>query len=165
MLMSTDVEQPTGIAGRLARPWRWLAAGAAVAIMALLSLVGCGGNDENSDRAHPVADADIDLVGPDEFAERMADPDALVINVHVPYEGEIAGTDLFVPFDEVTSSSRLPADHDQLLVIYCRTGNMSATAAAALVDAGYTDVTDLDGGMVAWDEAGHPIENVPDHAG
>ena len=162
--MGTDVELAMGIAGRPARPRRRLAAGAAIATGLLLSLAGCGDDDETSDRGRPVADAAIDLVGPDEFAERMADPEAVVINVHVPYEGEISGTDLFVPFDEITSSSRLPADHDRPLVIYCRTGNMSATAAAALGDAGYTDVTDLDGGMVAWDEAGRPIDNVPDHA-
>src|SRR5690606_30773808 len=38
-------------------------------------------------------------VGADEFAERMEHEDAVVVNVHVPYEGEIAGTDLFIPYD------------------------------------------------------------------
>ena len=37
-------------------------------------------------------------------------------------------------------------------------GSMSATATADLVDAGYTDVTDLEGGMVAWQAAGRAID-------
>jgi rhodanese-related sulfurtransferase len=133
--------------------------------VALLPFVGCGddGNGETTDDARPVAD--VDLVGPNEFAGRIADPEAVVVNVHVPYEGEIAGTDLFVPFDQVASSDQLPSDHDRPLVVYCRTGDMSATATATLVDMGYTDVTDLEGGMVAWSAAGRPLEQVPAHAG
>lgn len=85
--------------------------------------------------------------------------------LHVPYEGEIAGTDLFVPFDQITSSDQLPDDHARPLVVYCRSGNMSAEATADLVQAGYTDVTELRGGMLAWQEAGRPIESVEDRAG
>jgi rhodanese-related sulfurtransferase len=130
-----------------------------VAAGALL-IVGCGGS-ESEDTTEP---AEVDLVAPDEFAERLADPKALVINVHVPYEGEIAGTDLFVPFDEIGSSEALPADRDRPLVVYCRSGNMSAQATADLVEAGYRDVTDLEGGMAAWAEDGRAIQVLPEHA-
>lgn len=132
-------------------------------------LAGCGDDDSGGSdageggAAAPVAA--VELVAPDEFAERMTDPDAVVVNVHVPYEGEIAGTDLFLPFDEISSSTRLPDDHERPLLVYCRTGNMSATATAELVEAGYTDVTDLEGGMVAWQAAGRPIDHDPDHPG
>jgi rhodanese-related sulfurtransferase len=141
-----------------------LLTGLTVAALVSLTFAGCGDDGDGGDGgdgggAPPVA---IELVGPDGFAERMADREAVVVNVHVPYEGEIAGTDLFVPFDEVGSSTRLPDDHDRPLLVYCRTGNMSATATAALVDAGYTDVTDLEGGMVAWEAVGHPIAHDPD---
>ena len=34
---------------------------------------------------------------------------------------------------------------------------MSAIAAEALVKGGYTDVWNLDGGMIAWEEAGLPL--------
>jgi rhodanese-related sulfurtransferase len=132
--------------------------GCAVAVSVVLAgVAACGGSDAAGDAGV----AEVDLVGPDEFAARMADPDAVVVNVHIPYEGEIAGTDLFVPFDEVDSSEALPADKDQPLLVYCRTGNMSADATAELVEAGYRDVTDLEGGMVAWEEAGRTIETEP----
>jgi rhodanese-related sulfurtransferase len=125
--------------------------------VALAGPAACGGSDEAED-AGP---AEVELVSPDEFAARMADPEAVVVNVHIPYEGEIAGTDLFVPFDEVDSSDALPDDKDLPLLVYCRSGNMSADATAELVEAGYRDVTDLEGGMLAWEEAGRTIETEP----
>jgi rhodanese-related sulfurtransferase len=136
--------------------------------MAPLALAGCGGDEGTGERTAPGATApgaEVALVAPDEFAERTADPDAVLVNVHVPYEGEIAGTDLFVPFDEIASSNELPSDHDRPLLVYCRTGDMSATATADLIDAGYTDVTDLEGGMVAWQAADRSVEIVPDRSG
>jgi phage shock protein E len=124
-----------------------------VALLLAGVVVACSGGGEGS--------TTVDRVGPDDFAARMDDPQAVVVNVHVPYEGEIPGTDSFIPFDEAASSSELPEDLDRPLLVYCRTGNMSADATADLVDAGYTNVTDLDGGMVAWEAAGRRIETAP----
>ncbi|MBK5288901.1 MAG: rhodanese-like domain-containing protein [Acidimicrobiia bacterium] len=84
-------------------------------------------------------------------------PDAPVVNVHIPYERHIAGTDAFVPFDEIAQWDALPADLDAPIVLYCRSGNMSAEAATTLTGLGYTDIVDLEGGMNAWAAAGLPL--------
>lgn len=105
------------------------------------------------------------LVAPDEFAEVIADGSVPLVNVHIPYEGEIEGTDLFVPFDDIESyADQLPDDKGATLAIYCRSGNMSADAAVELAAMGYTDVVDLDGGMVAWEAAGLELVDDPTHA-
>lgn len=43
------------------------------------------------------------------------------------------------------------------VVIYCRSGNRSATAARLLLEAGYKDVYDL-GGVIEWQRQGLPIK-------
>lgn len=85
-----------------------------------------------------------------------------LINVHIPYEGEIERTDLFIPFDQVEANlGKLPSDRGARIILYCRSGAMSATAARALVKRGYTDVWNLDGGMLAWEHAGYPLRRGP----
>lgn len=97
-------------------------------------------------------------VGVDEFASRLASSDAFVVNVHVPDEGTIEGTDASIPYNEIVGDERLPPDKTTPIVLYCKTGRMSAEAATALMDAGYSDVVQLDGGMDAWVAAGRTLQ-------
>lgn len=41
---------------------------------------------------------------------------------------------------------------DKSVILYCRSGNRSGQAALLLEQAGFTDVTNLTGGMLAWRE-------------
>ena len=97
-------------------------------------------------------------VSVDAFASRVASPDAFVVNVHVPDEGTIQGTDASIPYDEIVGDDRLPADKTTPIALYCKTGRMSGEAATALMDAGYADVVHLDGGMDAWVAAGRLLQ-------
>lgn len=97
----------------------------------------------------------VDAAG---LAAMLRHKDFPLINVHVPYQGEIEGTDGFIPFDQMEANlDRIPADRGARLVLYCRSGSMSATAARALVKRGYTDVWNLEGGMTAWRQAGYRL--------
>ena len=80
------------------------------------------------------------------------------MNVHIPYEGEIPPTDLFVPYNEVEQYLRqFPPDKTAKIVLYCRSGSMSATAAKTLVKQGFTNVWNLEGGMVDWEKQGYKL--------
>ena len=48
------------------------------------------------------------------------------------------------------------ADAD--MVLYCGTGGRSALATKSLDDMGFRNVRSMDGGIVAWNEAGLPVE-------
>lgn len=47
---------------------------------------------------------------------------------------------------------------DKPIVVVCRSGNRSQTGRDILLEAGFTDVTSMDGGMLDWQRAGLPVE-------
>ncbi len=93
---------------------------------------------------------------PQELNAMLEIKDFFFVNVHVPYEGEIPNTDSFIPFDEVEKFlDEFPEDKNAKIILYCRSGSMSAIAARELVRLGYTSVFNLDGGFRAWSAAGY----------
>jgi rhodanese-related sulfurtransferase len=89
----------------------------------------------------------------------LARTDVPLVNVHIPYEGDLPGTDLSIPYNEIERHlDRLPSDKDAPVVLYCRSGNMSAQAAEVLARIGYTRIYNLVGGFRAWSAAGLPME-------
>jgi rhodanese-related sulfurtransferase len=140
---------------------------------AVLGLSGCGGDrvqdaPGSSERQAPQITRTQKVpvegggsytdVGAGGLAKMLKAKNFPLVNVHVPYEGEIAQTDRFIPYDRIGSNlDKLPADKDAKVVLYCRSGSMSAIAARELVRSGYTNVWNLDGGMIGWQEAGRPI--------
>ncbi len=99
--------------------------------------------------------AQADSVSAKQLAKMLKNKDFTFINVHVPYEGEIAGTDTFVPYDQiVANSASLPEDKNAPIILYCKSGRMSAEALPVLKKLGYTNVRHLTGGMDAWQKSG-----------
>jgi phage shock protein E len=101
-------------------------------------------------------------IAPAALAVLLPHKDFPLINVHIPYEGEIANTDAFIPYDQITANlAELPADKNAPVVLYCRSGNMSTQAAQELAKLGYTHIYNLAGGMNAWKAAGQQILDKP----
>ncbi len=100
-------------------------------------------------------------ISPDYLNATLKKKDFLFINVHVPYEGHIEKTDLFIPFDRIQNilepGSGGTTDRSAKIVLYCRSGSMSATAAKTLVKLGFNNVWNLEGGMIAWKNQGYPL--------
>jgi rhodanese-related sulfurtransferase len=93
----------------------------------------------------------------EQLVELVEKEDVTLVNVHSPYEGELPDTDLFIAYDEIADHlEELPAK-DAPIVLYCRSGGMSTSAAQELAELGYSNVLEVDGGFNAWKAAGYEL--------
>lgn len=129
--------------------------GALLGVLVSTVLAGCGGRDAPNSpssrrRSYP-------SVEPAAFALLVNEPTTFVLNVHTPDEGSIPGTDAAVPFDQLVRRARELPDRSRAVAVYCRTGRMSAAAVPTLRSLGFTRITELSGGMQAWEADGRRL--------
>ena len=141
------------------------------AILSLALVAGCGGSDDAStEETAPATDSEavvadgFDLVSPEEAAATIADPpaDLVILDVRTPEEfaeGHIEGA-VMVDFYSDTFDAQLAAlDPDVPYVVYCRSGNRSGQTITKMEQIGFQSVEDIDGGVVAWADAGLSLVN------
>lgn len=129
-------------------------------LLSVAVLVGCQSKPVTGEMV-PVTSGSYQNISPVELNTMLKSKDFVFVNVHIPFAGNIADTDLSIPYDQISTSenlSQLPTDKSAKIVLYCRSGRMSEIAAEELVSLGYTNIWNLDGGMVDWEQAGFEIE-------
>jgi rhodanese-related sulfurtransferase len=141
--------------------WPWLVGGAVVAVVAvaLVLVMAMGGPSTTSDGTVVRADGGSWTdISADTLATKLESKDFTLLNVKTPYIGEIEGTDLYIPYTDLEArADELPTDKAAPIVVYCRSGNESAIASQTLLDLGYTNIENLDGGMNAWAASGRSL--------
>jgi rhodanese-related sulfurtransferase len=89
-----------------------------------------------------------------EIKEREAagKKDYILLDVRESYERDefnIGG--MHIPLGEITASfDKLASHKNEEIVVYCRSGKRSAMAQHLLQQSGFTNVRNLEGGMIAW---------------
>lgn len=123
-----------------------------VLLMALLALSGCGGGAAEAQPSYQ-------QISQQEAKEMMDSQEVILLDVREQEEydqSHIPGAVLLPvgTISEETAGAVIPDQEDTVLV-YCRSGNRSKTAAAALAQLGYTNVYEF-GGINTW-----PYETEP----
>ncbi len=125
-------------------------------LLILALLTWCGG--ENTDNSYNSTSTEskentYTRISSDEAAEMMSqETDYIILDVRTQAEYEekhIPGA-ICVPNEKI---STVPpdqlSDKEQLIMVYCRSGNRSKTASQKLADMGYTNIVEF-GGIIDW---------------
>ncbi len=129
-----------------------------LALIAVLLLAGCQSKAVSGETVS-VTGGSYKNVTPKELNSMLKNKDFVLVNVHIPFAGNIPNTDLSIPYDQIDQNlSQLPADKAAKIVLYCRSGHMSQIAAEDLVSQGYTNIWNLKGGMIDWEKDGFEIQ-------
>ncbi len=129
---------------------------AAILLAIALLSTACGGDDPDPPTSG------VRVVDPAEAAAILDDPppELVVLDVRTAEEfadGHVAGATM-VDFYADDFAERLAGlDPDVPYVVYCRSGSRSGQTRVMMEELGFTDVADVDGGILAWAEAGLPV--------
>ena len=135
-----------------------------VGLVVLLLLAACStpAPAETGAQADQAAAPAYTDISPQELNTMLENKDFLLVNTHIPFEGDLPDTDLSIPYNEIEENLRLlPTDKDAKIVLYCRSDRMSREAADELSQLGYTNLYNLEGGFTAWQKAGYPMAPPP----
>src|ERR687890_970136 len=102
----------------------------------------------------------IEEIEPFEAAEEINGGDIVLIDTREPHEyqeAHLEGGKLVPPgllADEIVQAA---PDKSVRTILYCRSGNRSAIAAAQMQQLGYENVASMSGGILQWQEQGLPV--------
>lgn len=129
----------------------WLIAGI-ILVLAVLGTIFVLGGNKTSEAAVKTLPSVVSV----EEAYQLRQGGAFMLDVRRMDEweqGHIPGATL-ITLDELGSRlDEIPAD--QPVVVVCRSGNRSAQGREILLEAGFTQVTSMDGGMNSWQAMGY----------
>ena len=122
-----------------------------IAIMAsVLLLAGCSNSSTATD------------LSVSEFSSKVTEAGIITLDVRTPgefNEGHIEGAQL-IDFQSGNFESEIATlDKSKTYAVYCRSGSRSGQAVKIMSDAGFTNLYNLNGGVIDWANAGLPLVN------
>ena len=122
-----------------------------IAIMAsVLLLAGCSNSSTATD------------LSVSEFSSKVTEAGIITLDVRTPgefNEGHIEGAQL-IDFQSGNFENEIATlDKSKTYAVYCRSGSRSGQAVKVMSDAGFTNLYNLNGGVIDWANAGLPLVN------
>lgn len=126
-------------------------------LFSFLTLLGFASCDAQSSAGEG---AIAEHVSPDVFAKGIASGDVIVLDVRTPGEyqsGHIDGAQLMNIADRDFADQLGKLDKTKPVYVYCRSGARSSNAMRQMVSLGFTEVYNLQGGILSWSAKGQPV--------
>jgi rhodanese-related sulfurtransferase len=122
-----------------------------IAIMAsVLLLAGCSNSSTATD------------LSVSEFSSKVTEAGIITLDVRTPgefNEGHIEGAQL-IDFQSGNFENEIATlDKSKTYAVYCRSGSRSGQAVKIMSDAGFSNLYNLNGGVIDWANAGLPLVN------
>jgi phage shock protein E len=124
------------------------AVGAALVVMGL-ALTGCSS-----------ATSATEKLGIEEFAQKITDTSIIVLDVRTPMEFAQGHIDRALNIDFQSSDFEEQVstlDKSAKIAVYCRSGNRSGDAVKVMEKLGFTNLYDMNGGVIDWAAANKPL--------
>lgn len=120
-------------------------------ILSILTIILTGCNDMN-DNEQNSKETTYKKISVEEAKEIIDSEDVIILDVRTPEEynsGHIENS-VLLPVTEIPEKAvEFLPDKEAKILVYCRSGNRSETAAKDLINMGYTNVYDF-GGINSW---------------
>jgi sulfur-carrier protein adenylyltransferase/sulfurtransferase len=106
----------------------------------------------------------IEQLSPEQALEEIkaGNGDVVLLDIREPHEhaeAHLQGDVLVPPVEVAERIDELAPDPSQRLILYCRSGARSARAANLLQEQfGYSNVANVEGGILAWQQKGLPLD-------
>ncbi len=134
-----------------------------VITLLLLVLMGNMASCQSAGKKLPDGTTSVSVtVSADDFQKKMtALKDVQLVDVRTPEEyreGHIKNS-LNINVQGSTFEAEVAKlDKKKPVMVYCRSGRRSASAQSKLIDMGFAEVINLNGGISEWQSAGKPVE-------
>lgn len=126
--------------------------------ISLFSFVACQPASVELGQEASIEGGSYRVVSVQELESMLETKDFTMVNVHIPWQGDIPQTDLRLAYDQIEQKvDQLPTEKDSKILVYCLTSGMAKKAVQSLIHLGYSEVWMLEGGTTAWEKAGLSI--------
>lgn len=98
----------------------------------------------------------VKTIGPKEFVELSHHQSAIIVDVREQEEYAVSHLPEAIWVKDLDLSS---VPKDQAIIVYCTVGIRSSEWGATLIDQGFSEIYNLDGGIISWKNEGHTVLN------
>ena len=132
-------------------------------VMVLVGAACSGAEPSETTETSDVPQSGYVTVDVNQAYEQLAvmNTDARIVDVREPDEWQATGVPVgavLIPLGELETRAPDELNPQDPVYVICNSGNRSKTGSQTLVDLGYEEVYNVDGGMQAWLAAALPVE-------